>query len=232
MAGERIRLEVRPRERVGSSESRRMRRDGLVPGVLYGRGNEPTAFCVPERELRRALTGAGGLNAILDVVVEGTDSTHPSVLKDYQQDPLRGRVTHIDLFEVRLDQPIHATVPITLVGEAQGSKEGGVLTQVLREVTVEALPMEVPEHLDVDVSELQIGESLRVSDLKVSEGVAFLDDPDGVVAAVTLPTRVEEPELEEVLEGEEGVVAEGEEAPEGGEAPGEPGDGEPGTAEG
>jgi large subunit ribosomal protein L25 len=214
MAGERVKLEVRERESLGSSESRRLRRAGLIPGVLYGR-SKPHAICVPERALRRALTGRGGLHAILDVVLEGQKSTHPSILKEFQTDPVRGTLTHIDLQEVRLDQPIHASVAVHLIGEAQGAKEGGVLSQVTREVNVEALPMEVPEHLELDVSSLAIGESLRVADLPPREGVTYLDDPDTVLASVGLPTRVEEPEVEE--EVEEGELVEGEAAE--GEAP-------------
>src|SRR5215211_4639234 len=131
MAGERIRLEVKERERKGSRESRRLRKQGLVPGVLYGRST-PHAICVPERDLRRALTGDSGLHTILDVVLEGQKSTHPSILKDYQQDPVKGGVIHVDLQEVRLDQPITATVAVNLVGgeDAPGVREGGVLSQV------------------------------------------------------------------------------------------------------
>ena len=236
MAGERIRLEVAERERRGSRDARRLRRTGMVPGVLYGRGN-PHAICVPERELRRVLTGPGGLHAILDVLLEGQKTTHPSILKSYQQDPLRGKVTHVDLHEVRLDQPIQAQVVVTLHGDPVGVKEGGVLSQVLREINVEALPMEIPEHIELDVSGLGIGESLRVSDLAPIEGVTYLDDPnETVLATVGLPTRVEEPE--ETLEEGETVagVPEGEQAPEGGaEAPLEPGAdaaGAPGTVPG
>src|SRR3954453_15006765 len=97
MAGERAKLQVKERDSVGSRESRRLRREGLVPGVLYGRGNAPHAISIPERELRRVLTGGSGLHAILDVVLEGQNSTHPSILKDYQQDAIRGRVIHVDL---------------------------------------------------------------------------------------------------------------------------------------
>ena len=241
MAGERIKLEVRQRESLGSRESRRLRRDGLIPGVLYGRGMEPRAICVLERELRKALTGDSGLHTILDVVVAGQQATHPSILKDYQQDPMRGKLVHIDLQEVRLDQPIQATVVVELVGgeEAPGIKEGGVLSQVSREVTVEALPMEVPEHLELDVSGMAIGDTLRLADLVAQDGIKYLDDPETVLATVTLPTRVEEPEVE-VEEGEEVEAVEGEEAPEGaaeGEAATEAAagtgeQGEPGTTEG
>ncbi len=235
MAGERIKLEVREREQNGSRESRRMRRNGLVPGVLYGRGKTPHAICIPERDLRRVLTGAGGLHAILDVVLEGQKTTHPSILKEYQQDPIRGRLIHVDLQEVRLDQAIQAVVNVHLVGEAQGTKEGGVLSQVNREVNVEALPMEVPEHIDLDVSEMQIGDTLRVADLQVPEGVTLLDDPEEtVLATLTTPSVFEEPEVAEELE--EGEVPEGAAAPEGeAEAPAEAGtseQGEPGTVPG
>jgi large subunit ribosomal protein L25 len=237
VAGERIKLQVKDRESRGSRDARRLRRQGLVPGVLYGAKIESHPFCVEERELRRVLSGGGGLHVILDVELEGQKSTHPSVLKAYQQDPIKGRLLHVDLQEVRLDQPIQAVVSVTLIGEAAGAKEGGVLSQVSRELNVEALPLEVPEHIDADVSALRIGDTLRLADLSAIEGVSFLDDPEEtVLATVTLPTRVEEPEPE-VEELEEGEVPEGEEAPEGAaeEAPAEPGageEGEPGTSSG
>jgi large subunit ribosomal protein L25 len=231
MAGERIKLQVSERERRGSSESKRLRKTGLVPGVLYGKGKTPYAICVPERELRRALTGDSGLHTILDVVIEGKKTTHASILKDYQRDPIRGTVIHVDLQEVPLDQPIQATVVVELVGaeEAPGVREGGALSQVAREVNVEALPMEVPEHVELDVSGMAMGDSLRLSDLPPWEGVTFLDDPETVLATVTVPMREEEP-AEAVAEGEE---AEGEERPEGAaEGEGAEGSGEPGSAEG
>jgi large subunit ribosomal protein L25 len=242
MAGERVRLQVRERERRGSADARRLRREGFIPGVLYGSGKEPHAICVPERELRRVLTGQGGLHAILDVVLEGQKTTHASILKDYQQDPIRGHISHIDLQEVRLDQPIQASVTVQLVGEPAGAKEGGVLSQVQREINVEALPMEIPEHIDLDVSGMAIGDTLRLADLAPMAGVTYLDNPEEtVLATVGLPTRVEEPE-EVVEEGEElaeGEVAEGEEAPEGAAEGAEPGadaasgeQGEPATTEG
>jgi large subunit ribosomal protein L25 len=212
MAGERVKLEVRERTAHGSRESRRLRRSGLIPGVLYGRGAvHPIA--IPERDLRKALGGSGGLHTILDVVVQGDGGTHPAVLKEYQRDPVRGKVIHVDLHEVRLDRPIQTAVSVTLLGEPAGVKEGGVLQQVTREVNVEALPMKIPEHLELDVSGLGIGESLRVADLTAVPDVTFLDDPEETVLATVLqPTRMEEPE-EELEEGEEVEgLAEGEEA--------------------
>jgi large subunit ribosomal protein L25 len=242
MAGERVKLEVREREGRGSADARRLRLQGFIPGVLYGSGKKPHAICVPERDLRRVLTGSGGLHAILDVVVEGQAATHASILKDYQVDPIRGHLEHVDLQEVRLDRPIQAVVAVQLVGEPAGVKEGGVLSQVQREINVEALPMEVPEHIDLDVSRMAIGDTLRVADLAAQDGVTYLDDPEEtVLATVTMPTRVEEPE-EVVEEGEEGELegVEGEERPEGAaEGEAEPAadsaggeSGEPGTTEG
>ena len=224
MAGERMKLEVNEREGRGSADARRLRRQGMIPGVLYGRGKTPHAICVPERELRRVLSGDSGLHAILDVVLDGQMTAHPSVLKDYQQEIPSGRLAHIDLHEVRLDQPIQAQVAVELIGEPAGVKEGGVLSQVNRELNVEALPMEIPDHLELDVTGMAIGDTLRLADLPTQEGVTYLDDPEEtVLATVTMPTRIVEPEPEEVEEElEEGEVPEGEEAPEGAaEAPAE-----------
>jgi large subunit ribosomal protein L25 len=229
MAGERVKLKVQARESRGSAASRRLRAQGLIPGVLYGNGGEAHPFCIEERELRRVLTGEHGLHAILDIVLEdgGQKAAQHAVLKEYQLDPTRPRLLHIDLQEVRLDQAIHTQVVVEVVGESEGQKEGGVLSQINREVHVEALPMEVPDRLELDVSRMVIGDTLRVSDLRVPEGVKLLDDPDTVLLTVTPPTRVEEPEVpeEELEEGElpEGELAEGEEAPEGAaEEAGEP----------
>ncbi|HTZ06313.1 MAG TPA: 50S ribosomal protein L25 [Gaiellaceae bacterium] len=202
------------RESLGSRETRRLRHQGIVPGVLYG-GGEPVAIAVAERELRRALTGAGGLHSILDVEIDGAGETHPSILKDFQVDKVRGGVTHVDLHEVRLDRTITASVTVQLVnGEnAPGVREGGVLSQPLRELNVEALPLEVPEHIDLDVSGLSIGGSLRVGDVVVPDGVKLLDDPETVLASVTAPTRAIEAEVEEAEEGAEGEAPAAEGAP-------------------
>ena len=239
MAGDRFRLQVTERTRLGSSESRRLRKRGLVPGVLYGR-SAARAITIEERQLRTALTGTSGLHAVLDVVLEGQSTPHPSILKEYQRDPIRGHVQHVDLQEVRLDQPIHAAVQIHIVGaeDAPGVREGGVMSQPTTEVNVEALPMEVPESIDVDVSGMAMGDTLRLESVAAIEGVTFLDDPqETVIATVTAPMREIEPEEteEEAAEAAEGA-AEAEQAPD--SATGQPGDaggdaaGSPGTAEG
>jgi large subunit ribosomal protein L25 len=232
MAGERIKIEVRPRTEYGSAAARRLRREGFVPGVLYGR-EDAASFAVAERELRRVLTGTGGLHTILDIAIHG-GRTSPAILKDYQQDPVKGRLLHIDLQEVRLDEAITASVSVALVGgeDAPGVREGGVLSQITREINVSALPMEVPEHIDVDVSAMELGGTLRLADIPTVEGATFLDDPDEtVLATITAPTREIEPE-DEVEEGAEGE-AEGEQ-PEGAADGASGGDaaGDPGTVEG
>jgi large subunit ribosomal protein L25 len=222
VAGERVKLPVTERTKLGSAESRRLRKQGLVPGVLYGR-DEPVAICVGERDLRAALTTSAGTHAVLEVAVDG-GKEHSAILKEYQRDKLRGTIIHVDLQEVRLDQTIHATVVVTLVGEAPGTKEGGVLSQATTEVHVEALPLEVPQHLDADVSGLELGGSIRIGDLAIPAGVTVLDDLDTVIASVTTPTRVEEVEAE-AAEGEEaaeGAEAEGAEGAEGEAAEGGP----------
>jgi len=217
MAGERTKLLVMQREKLGSAETRRLRKTGIVPGVLYGSG-EPIAISIHERELRRALTGAAGLHSILDVEIDGKGSTHASILKEYQVDPVRGGVTHVDLQEVRLDKPINASVSLHLIGGdvAPGVKEGGVLSQPLRELNVEALPLEVPEHIEIDVSGMEMGGTLRIGDVEAPEGVTLLDDPDQVVATVTAPMREEEPTEDELAAAEaaEGEAAEGEDGEE------------------
>ena len=219
MAGERVKLVVSQRTQLGSAESRRLRRQGLVPGVLYGR-SEPVAISIGERELRAALTTQAGGHAVLDVAVDG-GSAHSAILKDYQRDKVRGTITHVDFLEVRLDQPIQTTVVVHLVGDSVGVREGGVLTQVTTEVSIEALPLEVPQGLEADVTELGVGDSLRLSQVSVPDGVRLLDDPEEVVIASVQMAReeaVEEAEegAEEAAEGEAPEAAEAEPAAEGG----------------
>ncbi len=210
MSGDRLKLEVREREERGSRRTRRLRAQGLVPGVLYGKGAS-RAIAVPERELRAVMTGPSGLHAILDVVIEGQKTVHPSILADYQQDPIRGTISHIDLREVRLDQPITASVVVQLVGEAVGVKSGGMLSLVTRELNVEALPADVPEHIEIDITHLEVGDVLRLADAPVPDNVTYLDDPhETVIATVSVPrgyTELEEAAAEEAA-AEEAAAAE------------------------
>ena len=194
VSGDRITLEVKERgaDQLGTRNVKRLRREGLIPGVLYGKANK--AFVVGERELRIALTGPSGLHAIVDVVIEGHKTPHHAVLKDYQQHPVRGTITHVDFHEVRLDQPIQATVAVQLVGDAPGAKVGGVVQQVARELHVEALPASIPERIEVDVSALELGDSLRLSEVAAVAGVTFLDPEETVIANCSSPRGLTEAE--------------------------------------
>jgi large subunit ribosomal protein L25 len=208
-------------EGVGSRNAKRLRRQGLIPGVLYGKGHSRT-IAVDERALRAALTGPSGLHAIVDVVIEGQKTPHHAVLKEYEQHPIRGTITHIDFHEVRLDQPIQATVAVQLVGDSIGVRQGGVIQHVTREIQLQALPTSIPEHIDVDVSNLDVGDTIRLENLPVFEGVEYLGDPyETVIANCTVPRGLAALEEEEPAEGEEleGEAAEGEEAAEAGEQP-------------
>jgi large subunit ribosomal protein L25 len=227
MSSDRVTLVVSARgaDQVGSRRVRRLRKEGLVPGVLYGKGHS-RAILVEERQLRSALTGPSGLHAIVDVVIEGQKTPHHAVLKEYQRHPIRGTLTHVDFHEVRLDQAIQASVAVQFVGESPGAKQGGVVQQVTRELRVEALPTAIPEHIDADISELEVGGTVRLADLPAIEGVTYLDDPETVLANCSIPrgiTELEEAEAAEAAEAEAEAAeaAEGEPAAEASDEGGE-----------
>lgn len=202
--GQSTSLKVTPREPGGSRAARRLRRDGNVPGVLYGGGADPVSFQVPARELRHALATAG---AVLDLAIEG-EGSGPAVLKELVRHPVTGDTVHIDLLRVRLDQKIQATVILDLVGaeNAPGVREGGVLEQVTREVTIEALPTDIPDTITHDVSELEMSATLTLDAVRPPSGVALVDDPETVVATIT-PPRLQVESAEEIEE-ETAVVGE------------------------
>jgi large subunit ribosomal protein L25 len=224
MAQAREKLKAAPRSEFGSRTSRRLRRDGLVPGVVYSGGAEARPFQVAERDVRHVL-GEGA--ALFDLEIEGSKAV-PVVVKEQQQHPVRGSLQHIDLQEVRLDEAIQAEVMVELDGAdtAPGVKEGGVLEHVTREVTVEALPTDIPDRIVADVSAMEINDTLQLSALVVPEGVTLVaDEPEEVTIATLSPPRVEEvaePEVEEEAElvGEEGEAPaeEAEEGEDGGES--------------
>jgi large subunit ribosomal protein L25 len=213
-AGERTLLTLSPRDERGSRASRRLRREGLVPGVVYGIDADCVSFKVDARQLRSVLAEG---HALFDVELDG-GGRQPVIVKDQHRDPVRGRVMHIDLLRVRLDEKIQSTVILEIEGteDAPGVREGGVMEQVTRELTVSALPTDIPDRIVADVSGLGIAETMLLSAITPPPGVEFLDDPEEtVVATVTAPTAVEEPEaLEEEVEevGAEGETAEEAEA--------------------
>ena len=215
-------LQVLPREPSGSREARRLRRAGNVPGVLYGGGDEPVSFQVPARTLRHALASAG---AVIDLTIEG-GSASPVVLKELVRHPVTGDTVHIDLLRVRLDVKIQSTVQLELTGaeDSPGIRDGGVLEQITRELTIEALPNDIPDSLTHDVSGMEINDTITLESLTTPSTVTLLDDPETVIATLT-PPRLQleaddeiESETEVVGEGEAGEAEEGEGAAEGGDA--------------
>jgi large subunit ribosomal protein L25 len=216
MASSRSTLKAAPRADFGSRASRRMRRDGVVPGVVYSGGSEAEPFQVVERDVRNVLSEGA---ALFDLEIEGSKAV-PVVIKDEQHHPVRGSIQHLDLMQVKLDEAIQAEVLLELEGVevAPGVKGGGVLEHVTREITIEALPTQIPDNIVVDVSAMEINDTLQLSTVTPPEGVKFVaDDPEEITIVTLSPPRVEEvePEVEEetelIGEGEaEGDAAEGE----------------------
>lgn len=204
-------LKVSPREPGGSRQARRVRRAGNVLGVVYGGGEDPLSFQVEARELRQALAHGG---AVLDLTIEGGTSS-PVVVKDLVRHPVSNATVHIDLLRVRLDQKIQATVFLELVGgdESPGAIDGGVLEQITRELTIEALPNDIPDSLTHDVSTLQIGDTVTLDAIRAPSTVTLIDDPETVIAILSPPRLQTEDEDE--IEQETEVVGEGEAAAEG-----------------
>lgn len=225
MASQTTKLSISPREISNSRATRRLRRSGQVPGILYGGGADALPFTVDERELRHALAARGAV-----VELEHDGNATPAVLKDAQRHPVRGQTLHVDFLRVRLDVAIHAVVALELVGadDAPGTKEGGVLEHVTREINIEALPTDIPERLELDVSQMEVNDTLFLSSVTAPAKVTILDDVEETVVATLTPPRLQA-ELdaldEEAMEQETEVVGEGEAAPEGeDEAPAEGGD--------
>jgi large subunit ribosomal protein L25 len=201
-------LTVEEREPEGSRAARRLRRQGNVLGVVYGGGESPVSFQVQARTLRQVLANAG---AVLDLSIGGATAT-PVVVKELNRHPVSGDTVHIDLLRVRLDQAIETTVLLELTGteDAPGVKDGGVLEHVTRELTIEALPTDIPDNLQHDVSEMQIGDTLTLDALTPPATVKLLDDPETVIATLS-PPRLQTEDTDEI-EQETVVVGEGEAA--------------------
>ena len=232
--GQRPTLSVEERLERGTRATKRLRRAGLVPGVVYGGGDgDSVTFKVDSRALRQVLVDG---SALIDLEVGG--KKRPVIVKDQQLHPVRDEVMHIDLLEVRLDEKIQTTVSVQVEGaeEAPGIKEGGVLEHVTHQLNIEALPTAIPDAIVVDVSGMEIAATMHLSEVPPPEGVTFLDDPEEtIIATVVVPTEVEEPEeIEEETElvGEEAEAeaaaegATGEEAEQAGEAAAEEAGGE------
>lgn len=224
-------MKLTPGRETGTRPSRRLRAEDHIPGVLYGEGFDPVSITVERRELRAALTTDAGLNALLNLQLGEREQL--ALVRELQQDPVKHKVIHVDFLAVDADKPLRVDVPVHTVGESElvNNAEGGTIDQVLHSITVLAKPHEIPNELTVDVSSMDIGDSIRVGDLDLPGEVTTDVDPEEPVAVAKIVTvEVPEPTEGEEAEGAEGEEAEGagdEEASEdGGDAGSEEGDGE------
>jgi large subunit ribosomal protein L25 len=220
-----VSLQAEPRDIVGSRPARRLRRTGKVPAILYGRGLDPMNLTVDRRDLYAALHTEAGSNALINLEVEGTKKPYLTVAREIQRHPVRGEIDHLDFISISLEERITADVGIEFLGVPISVREEGALVETIRNsVTVEALPLDIPASIPLDISEMALNDTLKVADLPAIEGVEYQDDPDASVVTVIIPRIIEPEEPEalegellegeegELLEGEEGEVAEGDEA--------------------
>ena len=199
-------LEAQPREAGTKNHARRVRREGKIPAVVYGAGKDSMPVSVDPRHVLRILRSDSGHNTIFDLALQGADKTKAMIV-DWQYEPIKGHLLHIDLKRIAMDKALRVNVPIVLQGVPAGVKtEGGILEQMLREVEIECLPGDIPSHIDVDVSELTFGKVLRVSDLPHNPKLKFLTEANQPVAHVTSVK-------EEVVATPEAVAAEAGAAP-------------------
>lgn len=222
MSTEQITLRADAGRPTGSRASRRIRREGQVPAIVYGKDRDPLAITVDHRELRAVLTTEAGTNALISLEV-GKDKIL-TLARVVETHPYRREIRHVDFVTIALTDTVSAEIPVHLVGEAVGIRAGGVLSTARTTVEIEALVTNIPSYVELDISELEIGDALRIGDLPVIEGVTYLEDPAYTVVSVTVPAALEaEESADEELEGEEGEEGEGDEESEGG-AEGDGGD--------
>ena len=189
-------IEVEKREETGKGAARRIRRNGLIPGVIYGGKREPQALTVDPLDLKGKIHS----NAIIDLNIDGEEET--VMIKDFQKDVIKEEIIHVDFQKISMDETIHITVPIKLVGDAPGVREGGVLQQLMREVDIEVLPSDIPEELELNIDELTLSDSLEVGDLEIPEEVNVLNSLEDVIVTIVAPSEEVEEEEEEELEEE------------------------------
>lgn len=210
-----VKLPAERRTEVGKGAARRARAAGRVPGIVYGKGMEPVAVEVSRRELVTAFHSDAGMNTLLDIELEG--KTTLALARELQRDPIKGTLLHVDFVKIDAKEAVEVEVPVHMIGEAPGQKEGGVLENPLFQLHVRCLPLEVPESIEVDISSLNIGDALRVQDITTDDKFEILNDPEAAVVAIAAPVSEEELEAMEAAAG--GPAMEGVEAPEGEEVP-------------
>ncbi len=204
---ERFQLEAEAREETGKNIARKIRREGKIPGVVYGRERSPQPLIVDPLKLKGKLDA----NAIVDLIIkdgEGEDSTETVMIKDYQKHVIKNELLHVDFHHISMDETITVTIPIETVGKAYGVQEGGVLQQLMREVEIECLPTDIPDKFELDINELDVGDSLQVSDLEIGDEIELVSSLDDVIVTVVTPSEEITEEVEEELLDVEGLEPE------------------------
>ena len=207
-----VALTAQSRKETGKGAARTLRRQALIPAVFYGPEVDPVHLSLNYRDLEKLIRTGAGENVIIDLAIETGESTlsHRAMLKEIQMDPVKQTILHVDLYEISMDKKIQVEVPITLTGTPKGVSDGGILQQVSRTVEISCLPDNIPDAFELEVTGLDIGDSLHVSDLKIPEGIEVLEEEELTIATVVPPTKVEEiePEVPEEEEEREEVEAE------------------------
>jgi large subunit ribosomal protein L25 len=194
-------IDVSPRTEFGKNPSRRLRRSGMIPGIVYGSQKPPVPISVDPKQVERILHLESGVNTVFMLHLVGKDQRRYAMIKDFQADPVSNRLQHADFIRIQMDEAVQVNVPIQTVGEAPGVKlDQGILDIPLREIRIESLPADIPDHIQVDISALKIGDSIRVAELKVPPKVKILTETNQVVAVVTPPAKEEEPGAAPVAE--------------------------------
>ncbi len=206
---ERVALTAQVREKAGKGIARGLRRENLVPAVLYSHGRSLPISMV-NKDIRKVLNTEGGEHALINLTVEGGKDAgvKMALIKDYQVDPITGGLLHLDLMEVEMHEKVRVTVAIHLTGSSVGVKEGGILQSALRQVEVECLPTQIPDFLEADIAGLRVNESIHVRELSAPEGVRILTDEDATVVTIQPPISAEK--LESMLAAAPAAAAEGE----------------------
>ena len=206
-------LRVKPRKRIGKSGAREVRKEGNIPAILYGQGEDPVPLVVSPDELRRALSNSAGINPILELEIDGSEQPEKkfSMVQEIQKDPLKNRVIHLDFLAIDMQKNVRVKVPVNTQGRSEGERRGGKLEKLMRTIDLECLPGNIPDSIEIDVSDLEIGDFVDIDGISLGEGVASLRSGSEKVVQVVAQRAQEIEEEEAVAEEEEEAVAEAQE---------------------
>lgn len=195
-----VKLNVSKREGFGRGYGRKLRDKGFIPAVVYGKESGEIPIEVDLKDLKEILASEKGKNALIDLTVEGSNEKHTVMVRDLQKDPIKGEFIHMDLHQISLDDKVHTQVPIVLVGEPIGVKKGGILQYGLRELDIQCLATDIPEQLEIDITELDFGEHISLEQIETNRNIRVLTDKEAIIASIVAP-RLEVVEDIEVVAG-------------------------------